>query len=200
MADGPGVLLPDGHVLVAASWGVYNVPTHIFEFDGSRLTEMAAFPSAPGDTSYQVTFLLLPTGEVLLTDQTNDVRIYSPTGCASRAWAPQIDGSCGLETLRPGSTYKLSGTQLHGLSQAVAYGDDAQAATNYPLVRITNRATGHVFYSRTHDHSTMSIASGLDSSTSFDVPANQELGESEMVVVANGIASDPIRVNVTKTR
>ena len=67
-------------------------------------------------------------------------------------------------------------------------------------MRITNRATGHVFYSRTHDHSTMSIASGLDSSTSFDVPANQELGESEMVVVANGIASDPIRVNVTKTR
>jgi hypothetical protein len=33
-----------------------------------------------------------------------------------------------------------------------AYGDDPQAAANYPLVRITNNRTGHVFYSRTHDH------------------------------------------------
>ena len=34
-----------------------------------------------------------------------------------------------------------------------AYGDDPQAAAaNYPLVRITNNRTGHVSYSRTHDH------------------------------------------------
>jgi hypothetical protein len=33
-----------------------------------------------------------------------------------------------------------------------AYGDDHQAAANYLLVRITNNRTGHVFYSRTHDH------------------------------------------------
>jgi hypothetical protein len=34
----------------------------------------------------------------------------------------------------------------------ITYGDDPQAAANYPLVRITNNRTGHVFYSRTHDH------------------------------------------------
>jgi hypothetical protein len=34
----------------------------------------------------------------------------------------------------------------------ITYGDDSQAAANYPLVRITNDRTGHVFYSRTHDH------------------------------------------------
>jgi hypothetical protein len=33
-----------------------------------------------------------------------------------------------------------------------AYSDDPQAAANYPLVRITNNRTGHVFYSQTHDH------------------------------------------------
>ena len=82
------------------------------------------------------------------------------------------------------------------MSQGAAYGDDAQAATNYPLVRITNLATGHVFYSRTHDHSSMAVANGGLVSTHFDVPANQESGPSQLVVVANGIPSRPVTVNV----
>jgi hypothetical protein len=82
------------------------------------------------------------------------------------------------------------------MSQAAAYGDDQQSATNYPLVRITNNATGHVFYSRTHDHSSMAVAFGGLVSTHFDVPATQELGPSTLVVVANGIPSDPVAVTV----
>jgi len=38
------------------------------------------------------------------------------------------------------------------------FGDEGQSATNYPLVRITNLRTHHVFYSRTHDHSSMAVA------------------------------------------
>ena len=82
------------------------------------------------------------------------------------------------------------------MSQGAAYGDDIQAATNYPLVRITNNKTGHVFYSRTHDHSSMAVASDDLVYTHFDVPANQEMGESELVVVANGIPSRPVSVDV----
>jgi hypothetical protein len=82
------------------------------------------------------------------------------------------------------------------LSQGAAYGDDAQAATNYPLVRITNRASGHVFYSRTHGHSSMAVAFGGLVSTHFDVPTAQEKGISDLVVVANGIPSNPATVNV----
>jgi len=67
---------------------------------------------------------------------------------------------------------------------------------NYPLVRITNRATGHVFYGRTHDHSSMAVAFGGLVSTHVDVPANQELGVSDLVVVANGIPSQPVTVVV----
>ena len=48
-----------------------------------------------------------------------------------------------------GRTYKVSGTQFNGLSQAISFGDEFQNATNYPLVRITNNASGHVFYART---------------------------------------------------
>jgi hypothetical protein len=77
------------------------------------------------------------------------------------------------------------------------YGDDAQMATNYPLVRITNGSTGHVFYARTYDHSSMGVATGTTIvSTNFDVPAGMETGASEMVVVANGIPSDPVAVTV----
>jgi hypothetical protein len=78
----------------------------------------------------------------------------------------------------------------------MAYGDDVQRATNYPLVRITNRATGVVTYARTHDHSSSSVAPGAHSHTYFDVPANLPAGPSDLVVVANGIASDPISVHV----
>jgi hypothetical protein len=58
-----------------------------------------------------------------------------------------------------GNSYQISGFRFNGVSQAAAYGDDVQAATNYPLVRIRNLASGHVFYARTHDHSSMAVAS-----------------------------------------
>ena len=96
----------------------------------------------------------------------------------------------------PGSSYLLSGTQLNGLSQGAAYGDDVQGATNYPLVRIVNNATGHVFYARTSGHSTMSIASGQAGSTNFQVAAATETGASTLYVVANGIPSAGTPVTV----
>jgi hypothetical protein len=71
-----------------------------------------------------------------------------------------------------------------------------QASTNFPLVRITNLNTSHVFYSRTHDHSSMAVASHALVSTHFDVPSDQERGPSLLQVVANGIASRPVVVLV----
>jgi hypothetical protein len=65
------------------------------------------------------------------------------------------------------------------------------------LVRITNKSTGHVFYARTHNHSTMAVATGTKIvSTSFDVPAGTETGASSLVVVANGIPSPPVSITV----
>jgi hypothetical protein len=61
-------------------------------------------------------------------------------------------------------------------------------------VRITNLITKHVIYSRTHDHSSMAVASDAIVSTHFDVPAAQESGPSVLEVVANGIASQPVFV------
>lgn len=96
-----------------------------------------------------------------------------------------------------GSTYQVAGTQFNGLTQASAYGDESQNATNYPLVRITNQASGHVFYARTHGHSGMGVATGSTIvSTNFDVPAAIESGASTLQVVANGIASSGVAVIV----
>jgi len=64
-------------------------------------------------------------------------------------------------------------------------------------VMITNRDTGHVFYARTHDHSSMGVATGdAIVSTLFDIPVDAELGDSDLAVVANGIPSESIFVTI----
>ena len=196
-ADGPAALLPNGNVLLGVSAGLFNAPAHFYEFDGKNLVAVATPASATVDSSYNINLLVLPSGEILETDFSADVEIYAPLGRAKGSWRPDFEG-CGLERLHAGHTYSLSGEQLHGLSQAVAYGDDAQAATNYPIVRITNRATGHVAFARTHGFSSYSIAPHAHSTASFDVPAGIETGASDLVVIANGIASESIRTYISK--
>jgi len=119
------------------------------------------------------------------------------SGAPDPAWAPSISSSASVTNVNRGSTYRIQGRNFNGLSQAGAYGDDAQSATNYPIVRLTNRASGHVFYARTHDHSTMGVATGAAIvSTNFDVPGGTETGASTLVVVANGIQSQPASITV----
>jgi hypothetical protein len=194
IADGPAALLPSGNVLLATSPGIFQTPIHFFEWNGADLIEEPGTPNASGDSSYYGNMLLLPTGQVLFTDFSNDIEIYTAAGSYNPAWAPRIQSV--PTTISAGGSYLISGHLFNGLSQGAAYGDDAQAATNYPLVRITNRASGHVFYSRTHGHSSMAVAFGGLVSTHFDVPTAQEKGISDLVVVANGIPSNPATVNV----
>ena len=128
---------------------------------------------------------------------------------ASGSGAPAAAGNrarrCRLRQQFPatvvlGSTYQISGQQFNGLSQAASFGDELETATNYPLVRITNNATHHVFYARTHGHSTMGVATGAEKvSTNFDVPAAAETGSSSLEVVANGIPSEPVTITVNTT-
>ena len=44
VADGPAALLPNGHVLVSASPGLFNAPLYLFDFDGQSLTQVATPP------------------------------------------------------------------------------------------------------------------------------------------------------------
>jgi hypothetical protein len=197
LADAPAAVLPDGNILFAASAGYGDAPTHFFEYTTANAINQVAdtvfYSSIFG--AYYYNFLVLPNGQVLSTDFSRYAEVYTPTGAAPAAWAPKIASY--PQVVNPGGSYEISGTQFNGLSQGAYYGDDVQGATNYPIVRITNDGTGHVFYARTANHSTMSIAPGTAGSTTFTVPAAIETGPGVLVVVANGIASKgvPIFVN-----
>jgi hypothetical protein len=157
----------------------------LYDFDGTNLT--------PDKVSAQP-ILVLPTGQVIC-ENGNTVEVYNPVGKYQQAWAPKITAF--PKAVTRGTTYKISGQQFNGLSQAASFGDEFETATNYPLVRITNTATGHVFYAKTHDHSTMGVATGTAIVfTHFDVPAAAETGASTLQVVANGIPSPKVSITV----
>jgi hypothetical protein len=199
MADAPAAVLPDGNILCEVSPGVFASPVSFYEFNGSKFTS-APLPKHTGNlnTSYLGRLLVLPTGQILYTladGATVDAEIYTAKGTFQKAWAPAI--TTAPSSVTRGKTYKISGMQFNGLGHGAAYGDDAQMNSSYALVRITNTASKHVIYARTHNPSTMAIATGKKIvSTSFDVPAKAETGASSLVVVANGIPSAPVKVTV----
>ncbi|MEO7064783.1 MAG: hypothetical protein ABI082_13550, partial [Dokdonella sp.] len=60
--------------------------------------------------------------------------------------------------------------------------------------------TSHVKYVRTHSFSTMAVATGSASvSAQFDIPQTIEAGASILAVVANGIPSQSVNLNVVAT-
>ena len=193
IADGPAALEPNGKMLMMTSPLIFNAGSIFFEWDGSTLTPVSGPPNAPNVSSFQGHLLVLPTGQIMYTDYTNDVEIFTPTP-GNYNWVP----AAYLHSLAitRGNTYVMVGTKLNGLSQATAYGDDLQCATNYPIVRLTNVATGHVFYCRTHGHSTMAVGFTGPVKTQLDIPASMEPGLSVFEVVANGIPSQPYTIQV----
>jgi hypothetical protein len=195
--DAPAALEINGNVIVETNpfSGTFSTPSTFYEWDGTNLNTFPNPPNATKTASYQGHLLVLPNGQVMYTDYSTDVEFLTSAGTFDPSWQPTITSVA--STLAPGSTNSISGTQFNGLSAGSAYGDDLQNATNYPLVRIVNNATGHAFYCKTHDHSTMGVATGSTIvSTNFDVPAGIETGASQLFVVANGIASAAANVTV----
>jgi len=205
--DAPACLMPNGRVLCIvapydpnasqSSNNAWGFPLYVFEYDpaANTLTQAPSPPNGSG-TPYSSRLMLLPTGQVLHTNGSNSVAIYTPDGAPDPVWKPSITSA--PTALHPGGTYTLHGRQINGLSQAVIYGDEGAMATNYPIVRLINTSTGHVVYCRTHDHSTMGIQTGtVIHHTSFTVPANAALGSYRLCVIANGISSDCVGVAVT---
>ncbi|MFL5240126.1 MAG: hypothetical protein ACJ8EL_21510 [Rhizomicrobium sp.] len=196
----PAAVLPSGSALVQVSPGAFNSPSHFFEAkvkDASTVTvtQVNDPSSAPSVAAYEGRMLVLPTGQVFWTNDAGDIEIYTAKGSPKAAWAPKITKVAG--TLSIGSSNnRISGRNFNGFTFGGYYGAAAQTATNYPLVRLTNAASGHVCYARTHDHNRMGIADGGKSSTKFDIPKSCEAGDSSLEVVANGIASDPASITL----
>jgi hypothetical protein len=196
LADAPAAMLPNGNILFAASSGYGSSPTHFFEFTaGDTIKQVADTILYAGESgAYFYNFLVLPNGQILSTDFSDTAEVYTPTGGPKASWLPTI--ATYPKSVTPGDSYKLTGTQFNGLTEGAYYGDDAQAETNFPIVRLTNEASGHVVYARTTNPNTMSIAPGTSSSVTFKVPTTIETGKTDLVVIANGIASKQVAVNV----
>ena len=116
VADGPAALLPGGNVLVVTSAFFTNTttgkPAHVFEFSGSTPVGTVAPPNLANDGAYQTRLLLLPTGQVLFTDGSSDIEIYTPASTAPglSSWRPTITSVPSV--VGPGTTYTISGTCL----------------------------------------------------------------------------------------
>ena len=176
--DSFATLLTNGEAMVEGNSG------ELYTWDGTSLT-------STGQHAYGL-MTVLPNGQILISGS----EVYTSSGTYKSAWQPTISNY--PSSVSRGKSYKISGTQFNGLSQAGGgMGDEYQSSTNYPLVQITNNATKDVFYARTHDHSTMGVATGNKTvSTNFDVPSGTETGASSLVVIANGIPSAPVSVTV----
>jgi hypothetical protein len=199
-ADAPACLLPSGNVLCAVSPGIFVTPTRFFEFDGTNLSLVATAMGSASTSCYETNMLMLPTGQVLYTNFSNIIQVYdTASGGPQDAWRPTIS-ACPTRLLA-GETYLVEGTQFNGLSQCSIYGDDSTNASNYPLVRLTSKTTGRVHYARTFDHSTMAVATGAAPvSTHFQLQGPMASGSYLLEVVANGIPSFPITVQVLGIR
>ena len=211
--DAPACLLPHGRVVCMGGTTVLDGSEYypknpvLLEFDpgsaATTLPPLAVQPPLPaGKYTWQCCFLLLPTGQLLLSAQHNALFLYTPdpaTSAPNPAWKPahiSVDADMVL-----GHSYTVRGTQINGLSQAVCYGDDAGMATNYPIVRLTHPATGQVVYVRSHDFSTMGVATGTAvphdlHSCRIEIPSYLAVGHWNLVVIANGIPSDPVAVHI----
>ena len=206
LSDAPACLQPNGRVLVVAGT-LYLYPTgpadffsknsQYFEYDpaapiATSLTKLATQPpsGATSQDTWTARFLVLPTGQIMLSTQQAQVYIYTPDpaeGSYQAAWQPSIVSF--PSTLIVGHSYLLTGQGLNGLSQANSYGDDAQMATNYPIVQITDTVSNAVYYLQTQDFSTLGVATTGNQTCSVTVPSGTPTGSYSLVVIANGIPS-----------
>lgn len=220
IADGPAALLPSGKVLLMASPGVnHQPPAHFFLLDGMSWSQIADPKNAANLSAYYGYMIVLPTGEVMFNSRLGDIELYRDTGAIAANAAPVIAApfAAASPTISPrtgpfpteclsipttlvaGQSYCIPGRQLNGVSQAAAYAEGYQSATNYALVRIVNAKTKHVFYARTFGQSGMWVTHNAEAWTHFTVPAGVETGAATLYAVANGIASNPVSVTVAKS-
>jgi hypothetical protein len=166
-------------------------------------TALASIPN-----SFGVRMLLLPNGQAMYVNGSKSVWFYNPAGPAPQpSWQPTITKF--PATVNRNTTYIISGLLFNGMSEANFYGDDTQNYTNYPIVQVTINGSGHVYYGRTHNHSSMGVAqTTLPVTTQFELwdcnPPHviagsacvPESGAATLVVIANGIASAPMNVTI----
>jgi hypothetical protein len=104
-----------------------------FEWDRLARHTVAGAEPANNQPSYIRDMLLLLDRRILWVDGGGHAYVYSSSGGPNSAWVPRIVSTS--SNIGRGKTYRITGYNFNGFSQGAAYGDDVQAAANYPLVR-----------------------------------------------------------------
>jgi hypothetical protein len=200
--------------------GTFSNPTQIFDFNPVTNTisqvESPAANLANGP-AYVTRMLVLPTGQVLFSDGTSLLWVYTPRGAPLSTARPVI----GRVKYSGAGVFTLRGKQLNGQSAGASYGDDAESDENYPIVRLT--VCGHkddrgqeaefeedggclpsaartrgVFYARTTNWSTVDVATGsMRETVNFTLQPGMSPGRYSLEVIGAGISSLPMVVHIT---
>jgi hypothetical protein len=179
----------------------FDRPTQLFDFNPATSTIAPVSPAIPDSSldfapAFVSRMLMLPTGQVLYSDGSNQLWVYTPDGTAPAALRPVIN----QVTYNGGGVFTLTGKQLNGQSAGSNYGDDVQTDQNYPIVRFTN-SNGQVYYARTSNWSSVGVATGTTlMTTNFTLNPTMPAGVYALVVSAAGISSAPMFVNITQSQ
>lgn len=217
VADGPGCVLPNGKVLFCAGDPALNSGTsfstnaNFYLYDPKQAGTLPVLSSQPfsansGVFTWQCCLLVLPSGEAFLSNISgigSNLQLLTIGTIENQfpaAWQPMI--SFAPEIVLAGRSYTISGTQFNGLTSGNSYGDDLGNASNYPIVQLrsTGGGTTNVYYCRSYDYSSMGIATGTTPQTAtIRIPGNVIAGQYTLTVIANGISSDSVLVEVVQT-
>jgi hypothetical protein len=183
----------------AIAWGgTFSRPTQLFDFNPGTNTISPVSPAIPdGNLTFQGAYpsrmLILPTGQLLFSDDSAQLWVYTPDGPPNPALRPVINGV----TYNGGGSFTLTGKQLNGQSAGASYGDDDQMDTNYPIIRMVN-AAGHVFYARTTNWSMTGVEGGATpEAVNFTLDPGVTPGNYSLVDVGAGISSFPVAIRIT---
>jgi hypothetical protein len=210
--DNEAAILPNGNILTITATYIHSTisgngiapgrsmaPARYVEYDwrtNSWIDLPAGLLSLPSWSGPNMTFFLpLPNGQIMIADR-GGIQFFTGTGSPEANWAPVVSSVSSLN-LSPKTQYTISGKQLSGLTQGLHWGDEWQAATNYPLVRIVNNASHHVFYATTSGISSTSITPMVPSTFNMTIGSEIENGPSKLYVVATGIESLPTDVTIS---
>jgi hypothetical protein len=207
--DGPAAVLPNGDLLVAlcqaGTNGNYPGPTRIYLFNpfqttgasGSAFTDVTpndstlastANPANSPGNAYHESMLVLPTGQVLMSDNTSTLWVYTPATTTPAAGSQPIPTISSITTDPSTGLLQITGTGLNGADEGAYYGDDQEMSSNYPLVQLTT-TSGNIVYATTSNWQP-GLGGSAGTSTDFTLPAGTTLSDyTSVTVIANGIPS-----------
>jgi len=179
--------------------GTFSRPTQLFEFNPTT-GAIAPVTPAIGDANLNTSpafitrMLVLATGQVLFSDSSRQLWVYTPDPGVVPTARPVINNVA----YNGSGVFTLTGKQINGQSAGSSYGDDVATDQNYPIVRLVS-STGNVYYCRTTNWSTTAVGGGSTLQTvDFTLKTEMPAGNYSLILTGAGIPSFPLFINITQ--